>query len=545
MSKHFKFLVVLFLVAGLLLSFGSLNKAEAVKIYGSSGSSTFGLNYCGGSCYYLGAYEYYGNQQVIAGLNSYSPYSGSENPVLTYFQPGFNYSQGTSIAIRLKNAKFIAPTYVTNGASYCLVDSTNNTVVATQAPTSYPTDTLNFVVGSSGLSSNQQYALAICNTNGFVANNSQVQIDPNLGADCNTPAKVQIEWVSGNDCCTADLIYISPKGKKSLALNFTAELDTDRDFKTFLGGNDQLDLCCIGGGDCNCASGKCVSKKDTQPSGPTCPDLYVLGQPYNPSVDNVVKVAFDIVSENAEPGVDRIYAQGSNLTCTTTDKKTWHCSSDCIPCPDCGNSGFNMYLELNGTQENVPTVWSIANASIQEYCFPDQRVKAMCCSVNEGPAGAWFGGVEAIVPFVKKDATSDTYIKLFNRYSKDAKVYAEVFNKNSNKVIVALNQIATIPAGGQITLSGSDFQTLCPTCDWSFGQPVKFLIRVPSQTGCMSASGTITFDYTQNKGTYTGTNCYNNANDPYIEGIVVSVMNGQQRSVPLLFKFFKQGSYNQ
>lgn len=550
MSRSFRTLLVFALAVGLLLGLGSFSKTEAVKIFGD-GNGNFTdtdmpLSNCGGSCFYYGAYEYYGNQQVVAGIDDYSPYAGSENPVITTFQPGYDYNSGTAIAIRLKNGKFINPNYVTNGTSYCLVDpAAGNAVVATQVTTSYPTDTLNFVTTTT-LDDQVRYLLAICDANNtYLQPNERVQINPNLGANCDTPVKVQIEWVSGNDCCTADLIVIYPKGKAELALNFTAELDSDRDFKTFLGGKDSKDLCCEGGVACNCAYGECLGKKPTTPStGSTCPNPYVLGAPFNPATDSVVRVAFDIISENAEPGIDKIRSTNSNLTCTTSDNKTWRCSSNCIPCPECGES-FDMYVDLKGNVENVPTTWTLANAVIEEYCYPDARVKAMCCSVREGFAGAWYGGVEAIIPFVKFDGTSNTYVKLFNRYSKDAKVYAEVFNKNSNSIIVALNNIATIPAGGAIQLSASDFQTLCPDCNWSFGQAVKLLIRVPSQTGCQSSTGTISLNYDRTGGTYSGTICNNNPYDPYIEGIVVSVMGGQQRSIPLLFKAFKQGQYNQ
>lgn len=535
MSRSFRTLLVFALAVGLLLGLGSFSKTEAVKIFGDgNGNYTdtdMPLSNCGGNCYYYGAYEYYGNQQVIAGINSYAPYIGFENPVITTFQPGFNYSAGTAIAIRLKNGKFIHPSYATNGVSYCLVNPATNSVVATQVSTSYPTDTLNFVVGSSGLIDTVRYLLAICDSNGvYVQPNQRVQINSNLNADCNTPVKVQIEWVAENDCCTADLIFIYPKHKAQLALNLTAELDSDKDFKTFLGGLDTKDLCCEGGGACNCYGGNCFGNKPSVSStGPTCPNPWVLGNPYRLD-DNVVRVSFDIISENKQPGVLKFRSvNSSNLTCTTTDNITWKCSSDCITCPECGNGTppFGMFVDLKGDVENVPTTWKIANAKIEEYCYPDARVKAMCCSILEGNVGSWYGGVEAIIPFVKKDSTSNTYVKLFNRYTKPAKVYAEVFNKNSNSIIVALNELGTIDPGTGKQFSGSDFEKLCPTCDWSFGQAVKLLIRVPSQTGCISNG------------------CFNNPYDPYIEGIVVSVMGNQQRSVPLLFKAFKQGQYNQ
>ena len=66
------------------------------------------------------------------------------------------------------------------------------------------------------------------------------------------------------------------------------------------------------------------------------------------------------------------------------------------------------------------------------------------------------------------------------------------------------------------------------------------MIMVPSQKGCQNASGSVDFT-----GNFTATECYNNANDPYVEGIVVSVTPQGQRSIPLEFKFFKNGSYVQ
>jgi len=151
-------------------------------------------------------------------------------------------------------------------------------------------------------------------------------------------------------------------------------------------------------------------------------------------------------------------------------------------------------------------------------------------------------------------------------------------------MIVPLQQIPGkeyIPAGGSLEITGDDFVNLFPGYDWEFGQAVKLLIKVPSGAGCISEIGTLSgSDFgdeygsldgstngTYNNATYTyngtftgdyngyyagyfmgdfaGTGCYVNPYDPYIEGIVVSVWGSVQRSVPIKFKAFKQGQYNE
>jgi hypothetical protein len=110
--------------------------------------------------------------------------------------------------------------------------------------------------------------------------------------------------------------------------------------------------------------------------------------------------------------------------------------------------------------------------------------------------------------------------------------------------MVATGQIVgkeVIPTDGRLVITAGDIQSFLAgqgiTWDPLLGVPVKFNIRVPSQTGTTTTAGTIDFP------NYSGTQTAVNPFDPYVEGIVVSAYPGGQRTIPLKFKIFKQGMY--
>jgi len=537
-----KFLLMSLLFAFIVL--GIATNSKAVIISGNDGSNDFPLANCNGVCTYLAAYEFYGNKAVIAG--------GDSLDTIVKFTLGTNYAANAEASIILTGAEFLKPSDLNGSATqYCLVDASNNVVAVQNGTLTFPTNQL-FLTFPSAANSGTKLTLALCDDQGkYVADMTQVQLDPNLSASCNTPQIVKIKWNYPGDCCEANFITIKAKSViNSQPLDLTAELDTDKDFQTFLGGYTIRDACCTPGtANCNCGvTGQCFSSSGTTPTG--CPAYWVLGSTFDPANMSVAKFSFDLVSLFEEKGIKEVRFTDGQTKCTTTDNKTWHCSSDCMPCPLCSSNTNKVEVEVKGDTELNPTLWTLANPSVTQICPIDPRVKDICCNLLAGSAGAWYGGLEAIVPFVKKSDSANTYIKLFNRYNKDAKLYVQVFNKSSDSMILAVNQIPgkeVIPAGGVLQITGDDFMNICPNCDWNAGQAVKFLIRVPSQAGCMSISGSVlgTISSSTYTGTFTGTNCYNNAKDPYIEGIVISVYGSEQRSVPLKFKFFKQGSYNE
>jgi hypothetical protein len=97
-----------------------------------------------------------------------------------------------------------------------------------------------------------------------------------------------------------------------------------------------------------------------------------------------------------------------------------------------------------------------------------------------------------------------------------------------------------IPAGGLITITDQDIGAFVPGYDMSQGLPVKFNIRVPSQIGTTTSTGNWFFN-----GDTSATLTHQNPYDPFVEGIVVSIVpGGGQRSIPLKFKSFKNGEYN-
>ena len=539
-GKVKKFLITGGAVAALGI-LGLASGSKALEIKGYDGSKDFGLSNCGGSCTYYAAFEYYGNQTgVIAG--------GDSSDTIVKFTLGTNYPVNATVGITLTGAQFLNPSNF-NGDQYCLYNGSAVIAYQNGAPT-FPTSNLYFIFNgtTSNVTQGTTLTLSVCNGTDHKGPMTKVQLDPNLGASCDKPAVVKIKWNYANDCCEADFIKIKAKSViDSQPLNLAAELDTDSDFQKFVGNYTIRDACCKPeAATCNCGvAGTCFnSPSSTTPAG--CPDAWVLGANFNASQSNIAKISFDLVSLYEEKGIKEIRFTDNKTKCTTTDYKTWHCESDCIPCPLCTTDTNRLIVEVKGDTELNPTLWTVANAKVTGFCPTDPKVKAICCNLKEGSAGAWYGGLEAIIPFVKNAPGYYTTIKLVNRYNKDAKVYFAVFSDASNNpMLLAVKQIPgkeSIPAGGGLMITGADLASLFPSADWNFGQAVKLLIRVPSQAGCMSVSGTVNNNSSSNS-PFTGTNCYNNPNDPFVEGYVVYDAPQGTRTVPLKFKSFKNGQY--
>ena len=229
-------------------------------------------------------------------------------------------------------------------------------------------------------------------------------------------------------------------------------------------------------------------------------------------------LSFDLQSVNPEPGVSSINFNGNACTANST-KTLWQCSSGLFtPTKD-----LDLELTLDGTTSNNPTVWSVNNL---------QANGIRCYNANPRTVGAWYGGVEALVPFVKSDPAvgAQTYVVFYNRSDVDVKVYAKALINDASPILISVNPIDTIPAHSKKQFTADQLKTLLPelaSYDMKQGVPIKFMFLIPAQSLTI-APPTITNPY-----------------DPYIEGIVVSVYGSQQRSVPLKFKFFKQGSYNE
>ena len=364
----------------------------------------------------------------------------------------------------------------------------------------------------------------------------------NKSADCNTrpvwPLSASISGTNGNiQFPVVSFTYVTPQititNPASGSLN--AELNSDTDFATFV----------LGSGD-NVTDKKIINDNPKTTSG-----FYFVTNLQAAEIWNWIawvagptcSLTFDLQSVNAEPGVSSI-TFNENLCTETTQDKVWRCSSGAFtPTP---TTDLDLVLNVDGTTINNPTIWSVNNLT---------ATGIRCYNSNPRTVGVWYGGVEALVPFVKSDPAvgAQTYVVFYNRRDVDVPVYAKALINDASPILISLNPIATIPANSKIQFTADQLKTLLPelaSYDMSKGIPIKFMFRIPSQsltnsisgTAVPNAAGTIGTDNKINiSGTLTNVNPY----DPYIEGIVVSVYGSEHRSVPLKFKFFKQGSYNE
>jgi len=341
----------------------------------------------------------------------------------------------------------------------------------------------------------------------------------NKKADCNThpvwPLSASISGTSGNiQFPVVSFTYVTPQisvtNPASGSLN--AELNSDTDFKTFVLGS---------GSGPNVTAAITINDNPAAGSGFYVVTDLASTEPWNWiawTTGANCSLSFDLQSVNPEPGVSSITFNTNACTANST-KTQWQCSSGLFaPTTD-----LDLVLTLDGTTSNNPTIWSVNNLTVTGI---------LCYDSNPRTVGAWFGGVEALVPFVKSDPAvgAQTYVIFYNRSDVDVPVYAKALINDASPILISVNPIDTIPAHSKKQYTADQLKSKLPELanyDMKQGVPIKFMFRVPSQ------SGTIPYIVV------------GNPLDPYIEGIVVSVYGSEQRSVPLKFKVFKQGNYNE
>jgi hypothetical protein len=372
-----------------------------------------------------------------------------------------------------------------------------------------------------------------------------IYVRPGAGSTCDNAKIVKVTFSTPHETTVSpvNFAYITPQfgvANSPGSNYFNAELDTDTDFFSFVyGSGPYLN------GPYEIAINNFLQLEDNSGS----PMWIAFAQ-----VTPTGTISFDVNSVGGEPDVD-IYLNGQLCTESGEDK-IFSCSSNTT----LTNPQY-VSVEVDNTSSNEPTNWSLSNFSVSVGA--GLGLKDLCVSVSGRSIGIWYGGLEAFVPFVKGtvDRSYQTYIKLFNRYNKDAKVFVSTFADNpsgsADKIMVSTAQLPVpidmIPAGGVITITDQDIGAFMPGYDMSKGLPVKFNIRVPSQMGETTYDGMELgriwiggMGNTNFIGENWGSVVHQNPYDPFVEGIVVSIVpGGGQRSIPLKFKSFKNGEYNQ
>lgn len=218
---------------------------------------------------------------------------------------------------------------------------------------------------------------------------------------------------------------------------------------------------------------------------------------------------FNIKSENPEPGV---VIKFNGQICNSNDNLNWNCNGNL-------NVGKNtLELTITGTEELAITTWMFENITFN----PNPQYSQLCLNLANKNIGVWSGGLEAIVPFVKSDPAipAETYFVFHNRRNSKVKLFAVNMLESSAKIINPKTLIAEIEPQSTFRITGRDLGSKLNISEDALknGVPIKFLFTAP------------------NAGL---------GEDPYIEGIVVSVYAGEQRSVPLKFRQLNHGGYNE
>ena len=436
--------------------------------------------------------------------------------------PGYVWILTNDPTLALPTANiYAASTVGAVGSTLTLSSGNVNCTANASTNCNIPSATPLYLVQASWTDTVADGLVGIGDTFGAIRNVSANLI--NKSADCNTrpvwPLSASISGTNGNiQFPVVSFTYVTPQititNPASGSLN--AELNSDTDFKTFV----------LGSGD-NVTSNTTIYDNLATNLGFYFVTNLQAAETWNWiawAAGPTCSLTFDLQSVNAEPGVSSI-TFNENLCTETTQDKVWRCSSGAFsPTP---TTDLDLVLNVDGTTINNPTIWSVNNLT---------ATGIRCYNSNPRTVGVWYGGVEALVPFVKSDPAvgAQTYVVFYNRRDVDVPVYAKALINDASPILISLNPIATIPANSKIQFTADQLKTLLPelaSYDMSKGIPIKFMFRIPSQSLINNISG----------GTLTNVNPY----DPYIEGIVVSVYGSQHRSVPLKFKFFKQGSYNE
>ncbi len=360
-------------------------------------------------------------------------------------------------------------------------------------------------------------------------------VKPGIGATCTNNPMIKVAFTTPHETSPLyNFAYITPQYNVTGPATTTmdAELDTDQDFISFID-----------------ASGPYVVDPD-EIDHPAFLNI-VDGAAIDPmwiayvSVSPKGTISFRVNTPVAEDGVSMRF---DSISCPpSADKKVFSCSTGVVTLV-----GPHIFeVDLDSITSKEPTNWTLSNFGVT---VTTGGIRGLCLPNLDRGLGTWVGGLEVLVPFVKgaADRSWATYIVLYNRYNKDAKVYATTFkDSGSGKIMTTTSQITgkeSIPAGGKLVITDEDIKNFLVGKGISWNQedgiPVKFNIRVPSQMGTKNFTGTATpgvhFWPLQVQGTLTQLN----PNDPFVEGIVISTFpGGGQRAVPLKFKTFKQGEY--
>ncbi len=370
----------------------------------------------------------------------------------------------------------------------------------------------------------------------YGADGAGLYVHPGLNADCTNRPTVEMTASTPHETTATPVTFAIIEPQYSVSINNTAlnaELDSDTDFATF---TNLFTPPYVSPTTINSATGTgTYTITDQSASNPA---MWIAWDTMGS-----FSATYTLASLTPEPGIVSITPSGGICTPDTANQN-WSCS-------ETASVGANSHtIILDGTTSNFPTQWTLENLSITSLGLNP------LCVPGDTTVGVWMGGLEAFVPFVKSDAANgyETYIVLYNRYDKDVPVYVTTFaDSGATRIMVAYKQIPgkeVIPASGKLVITGEDIANFLSAnginYDMAEGIPVKFQLRVPSQMGPSGVYGQDVY-FTGNPAPVATTTPGRviNPNDPYVEGIVISTYPGGQRSIPLKFKWFKNGEYNQ
>ena len=357
-----------------------------------------------------------------------------------------------------------------------------------------------------------------------------IYVRPGLSATCDSNPIIKIDFTTPHETTpqAANFAYITAQfsGTGPASDTLTAELNTDFDFKQFI----------LGSGAYVTSTTTILNSNIISVINNGTGAMWIAYADVSPEGNitfNVNSVIGELATSMSLDGT----------TCVPNAAKTvFTCTKTAVTLP----AAHSLSLLVNGTTSNEPTNWSLSDFAVT---VTTAGLKNLCVALQPLSIGVWHGGLEAFVPFVKGGGGYETYIILYNRYFNDAKIFVSTFkDSGSNPIMISTSQIIgkeVIPAGGKLVITDTDILDFLTANGYSWnpadGIPVKFSIRVPSQTGITSTSGIITSGTPY---TYSGTQIHQNPRDPFVEGIVVSTFPTGQRSIPLKFKTFKNGEYS-
>ncbi|MEM4958426.1 MAG: hypothetical protein QXX12_00950 [Nanopusillaceae archaeon] len=483
--------------AGLLLGLGALSSVESGELIkrGDESFSTFP----GISRAYKVAFEVYNSPETIL-------VSGAEIGIKLNSEIKFDILN-VEISFPEQNAKFvISPNHrfvlidkqnnIVAASSMASSLTTNSTIILSSSYVDIPSTSLPFTMPKDGKYYlrliSQQNSEKVPSTSSFGATmHPHIILERFASASCTDPLKwkLRAKLISSNQTVPYNIVdfkdvtfaYVTPRFTAQMPEENPLEKTLDDDFTKFSGNATTISL------------DNFVVVQDNAGT-----DWIVNGTDYN----GILR--FTISSENPQPGVTIRF---NNRTCTNSGNTTWTCEGNVTV----GNHALT--ISVNGTQELSVTTWTFSNATFNpQYCL----------SLPSKEIGSWTGGYEAIVPFVRYNPAipADTYIVLYNRSDRKVKVFAANMLEDTRKVINPKTLIDEIQPKSSYRISASELGSKLNISENALkdGVPIKFLFYAPG------ASST---------------------NDPFIEGIVISVYAGEHRSVPLKFRFDRHGRYSE